>query len=133
MPLRPMRHRLPTRLLSLLLALSALLPAARAALPDCGEAREAADCCCAGAEDMPPPPAVQLAGECGCCAEPAAPAPAPRAPAPLPSPEASAPASPPVAFVAPPAREALLAAGPAAAPAREAGTALLRRLCINLI
>jgi hypothetical protein len=128
-----MRHALPTRPLSLLLALSALLPAARAALPACGEEREAVDCCCAGAQDAPAPPATQLAGECGCCAEPAAPAPAPRAPAPLPSPEAFAPATPPAALGALPAREALPAVRHAAAPAREAGTALLRRLCVNLI
>lgn len=128
-----MRHRLPSRLLSLLLALSALLPSARAALPACGEERAPTDCCCDMAEGVPAPPATQLAGECVCCVEPAAPAPAPRAPAPLPAPEASPPVAPPADDCVLLARDVPSAARPDSAPSREAGTALLRRHCVNLI
>ena len=128
-----MRTSLPTRLLSLLLALSALLPAARAVVPGCGQASAARDCCCAEAAEVHAPATSLSAGECGCCVEPAAPVPAERTPAPLPAPELSSPATPPAANVAPVVSGQLPAARPAAAPAREAGTALLRRHCINLI
>ncbi len=131
-----------TRALALLLAVTALLPAALLArAPACrsGEAPLAQSCCCEpaapacdGSGPAAPASATLQASECGCCAAPAPAAPAQRTVAP--SPElASLVALPPTSERAACATFASDAHRLVPAGHRAAGCELLRLHCVNLI